>query len=285
MCMDDGDWESLLWAIEDGRCTPFLGAGACVPTLPTGRELALELAGTHGFPLGEREDLAKVSEFVAVQKVAMYPKHAVRQRLLQVEPPQFTGTEPHAVLARLPFSVYLTTNYVDFMAEALRQAMRNPRVEFCRWNDTPAVKYHPVALVKAFVPKATEPVVYHLHGHVDVPQSFVLTESDYIAFLAEIARRSVLPHQIEKALANRQLIFLGYGFGDWDFRVIFRGLVPAQDVACEGGVTVQLNTDDEASRNYLEQYFKDMELRVYWGTACEFAAELWRRWTERHGDH
>jgi hypothetical protein len=284
--MDDGDWDSLLWAIEDGRCTPFLGAGACVPTLPTGRELALELAKAHGFPLGDPEDLAKVSEFVAVRRKAMYPKYVVRRRLLEVESPEFTGSEPHAVLARLPFSVYLTTNYVDFMAEALRQAMRNPRVEFCRWNETPAVRHHPVELAKAFVPKVTEPVVYHLHGHIDVPQSFVLTESDYIAFLAEIGRRKkVLPHQIDKALANASLIFLGYGFGDWDFRVILRGLVTSQDVASEGGVTVQLNTDDEASRNYLEQYFDKMDLRVYWGTALDFAAELWSRWTERHGDH
>jgi hypothetical protein len=284
--MDDGDWDSLLWAIEDGRCTPFLGAGACVPTLPTGRELALELATAHGFPLDDPEDLAKVSEFVAVRRKAMYPKHWVRQRFRQIPPPEFTGSEPHAVMARLPISVYLTTNYVDFMAEALRGVMRNPRVEFCRWNETPAVRHHPVELQKAFVPRVTEPVVYHLHGHIDVPQSFVLTESDYIAFLAEIGRRkSVLPHQIDKALANASLIFLGYAFGDMDFRVILRGLVTAQDVASEGGVTVQLDTDDEASRSYFEQYFDKMDLRVYWGTASDFAAELWSRWTERRGDH
>jgi hypothetical protein len=150
-------------------------------------------------------------------------------------------------MARLPISVYLTTNYVDFMAEALRRVLRNPRVEFCRWNETPAVRHHPVELQKAFVPRVTEPVVYHLHGHIDVPQSFVLTESDYIFFLAEIGRRkSVLPHQIDKALANASLIFLGYAFGDTDFRVILRGLVTAQDVASEGGVTVQLDPDDEA---------------------------------------
>jgi hypothetical protein len=184
-------------------------------------------------------------------------------------------------MARLPIPVYITTNYVDYMAEALRQAYRNPRVDFCRWTATPAVKNHPSQLPRTFVPSAEEPVVYHLHGHVDVAQSLVLTETDYVSFLVELARRRLLPHQIEKALANGSLIFLGYGFRDWDFRVIFRGLVAAQESVRELGVTVQLDTDDEASRRYLENYFDELELRVYWGDARAFAKELNEKWEAR----
>ena len=156
-------------------------------------------------------------------------------------------------------------------------------MDFCRWTSTPAVKNHPSQLPKSFVPSALEPVVYHLHGHLDVAQSLVLTETDYVSFLVEIARRRVLPHQIEKALANSSLIFVGYGFRDWDFRVIFRGLVAAQESVRELGVTVQLETDDTASRNYLEKYFAEQDLRVYWGDARAFSAELGRRWEEWTG--
>jgi len=283
--VDEKVWEALLWAIEDGRCTPFLGAGACTPPLPTGQELALEWATKHGFPLGAGgDDLARVAEYVAIENSPMHPKHLVQKRLSQIAPPKFAGNEPHSVLARLPIPVYLTTNYCDFMAEALRQAKRNPRVDFCRWHTTPVVKHHPLQFSKAFVPTADEPIVYHLHGHIDVPQSYVLTETDYVTFLVEMARRSVIPHQIEKALANASLIFLGYGFGDWDLRVIFRGLVAGQDAVRDTGVTVQRQIDDDDSREYLQKYFGDMKLRVYWGDAFEFAEELWRRWTERHGD-
>ena len=231
--MDESAWEQLLWAIEDGRCTPFLGAGACAPPLPTGRELACEWAKAHGFPLvSGADDLARVAEFVALKENApMYPKYSIKQRLSEIEPPAFVGNEPHSVLARLPIPVYMTTNYTDFMARALRHVHRNPRVDFCRWSTTPAVKSHPLQFSKAFVPTALEPIVYHLHGHLDIPQSYVLTETDYVTFLVEISRRSVIPHQIEKALANAALIFVGYGFGDWDFRVIFRGLV-AEPTPC-----------------------------------------------------
>jgi hypothetical protein len=277
----ENDWEHLLWAIEEERCTPFLGAGACVPALPTGLALAREWSGEHGYPLADGDDLARVAEYLAVDQVPMAPKYAIRRRFREATPPTFDGDEPHAVMARLPIPVYLTTNYVDYMAEALRQVYRNPRVDFCRWTSTPAVKNHPSQLPKALVPSAKEPIVYHLHGHIDVPQSLVLTETDYVSFLVELTRRRLLPHQIEKALANSSLIFLGYGFRDWDFRVILRGLVAAQESVREFGVTVQLKTDDEPSRKYLEKYFGDLDLRVYWGDAREFALELGRRWKKR----
>jgi len=42
--MDDLEWTSLLGQIKAKRCTPFIGAGACVPVLPLGSILAEELA-------------------------------------------------------------------------------------------------------------------------------------------------------------------------------------------------------------------------------------------------
>ena len=281
--MNENDWEQLLWAIKEERCTPFLGAGACIPALPSGLELASEWSADHGYPLADGDDLARVAEYLAIEQVPMAPKHEIRRRFLQASPPAFAGDEPHAVMASLPIPVYLTTNYVDYMAAALRQVHRNPRVDFCRWTSTPAVKNHPSQLPKSFVPSALEPVVYHLHGHVDVAQSLVLTETDYVSFLVEMARRRVLPHQIEKALANSSLIFIGYGFRDWDFRVVFKGLVAASETARELGVTVQLETDDEASRKYLEKYFDEQDLRVYWGDARAFSAELRQRWDAWNG--
>src|SRR4029453_4711611 len=133
-CVDENDWDELLWAIEEERCTPFLGAGACVPALPTGLTLAREWTEEHGYPLPDSDDLARVAEYIAVEQVPMAPKHAIRRSFPAPTPPPFEGDEPPAVMARLPIPVYLTTNYVDYMAEALRKALRNPRVDFCRWT-------------------------------------------------------------------------------------------------------------------------------------------------------
>jgi hypothetical protein len=130
----DSDWQLLLRRISTGACTPFLGAGACDGTLPLGSELATRWAREHGYPLEDASDLARVAQYVGVhQDDAMYPKELVSSELLAASSPDFTvDTEPHAVLAALPLPIYMTTNYDDFMAEALRREGKQPRREICR---------------------------------------------------------------------------------------------------------------------------------------------------------
>jgi hypothetical protein len=90
-----------------------------------------------------------------------------------------------------------------------------------------------------------------------------------------------VPHQIQRALAGTSLLFVGYKLTDWDFRVLHRGLVMAGEQSLRRlSVTVQLRPTD-AAREYLDKYFGSMKVRVYWGTATEFVAELARRWNER----
>ena len=74
----------------------------------------------------------------------MYPKELICAELATAGPPDFGAEdEPHAVLAELPLPIYITTNYDDFMAAALRRAGKEPRREICRWNSSPAVREQP----------------------------------------------------------------------------------------------------------------------------------------------
>ena len=58
----------------------------------------------------------------------------VRQKYTQ--PPQFGNSgEPHSVLAGLPLSIVITTNYDDFMVRALKWKLKDARREICRWQD------------------------------------------------------------------------------------------------------------------------------------------------------
>jgi hypothetical protein len=47
-------------------------------------------------------------------------------------------------------------------------------------------------------------------------------------------------------------------------------------------VAVQLPYDDahpnKKAEEYITKYFDNMKVRVYWGTAKQFADELWKRW-------
>jgi hypothetical protein len=284
--LSEDDWQLLLGRIKSGNCTPFLGAGACAGTLPLGGDIAAAWAREFDYPLSDARDLARVAQFLAVRMGdAMAPKERISEEFQRFSAPAVVGEgEPHAVLAELPLPIFITTNYDGFMANALRRVRKDPLSEICRWNRSPAVKGEPVVLTSGFVPTPARPVVFHLHGRLEVPESLVLTEDDYLDFLVAVSREQrLLPHQIKKALAGASLLFIGYRLADWNFRVLHRGLVMAGESSLRRlSVTVQLRAAS-AERDYLEKYFGAMNVRVYWGDASDFAAELRERWGRFNG--
>jgi hypothetical protein len=175
----------------------------------------------------------------------------------------------------------MTTNYDDFMVQALRSRNKDPRQELCRWNKYIKHQQSVFASGTGFDPTSAHPVVFHLHGHSGVPESLVLAEGDYLDFLVNISRDGdLLPPRIQRALTGASPLFIGYSLEDWSFRVLFRGLVTSTESSLRRiSITVQLPSP-RASQEYLDKYFRKIDVRVYWGTAREFAAELGQRWRE-----
>jgi hypothetical protein len=278
------NWRLLVSRIASGNCTPFLGAGAAARTLPLGGDIALRWAEEYGYPLSDGGDLARVAQFIAVREDPMAPKEMLCAELKRYSVSDSgADDDPHSQVAELPLSVFITTNYDNLLFEALRAKGKDPRREICRWNTNPALVDVPKVLAPGLVPTPANPVVFHLHGHFDVPESLVLTEDDYLDFLVAVSRdEGLLPHQIQKALAGASLLFLGYRLADWNFRVLHRGLVMAGEQSLRRlSVNVQLPPADQQSRDYLEGYFGAMNVQVYWGTASEFARELREQLRER----
>lgn len=86
--------------------------------------------------------------------------------------------------------------YDDFMVYVLknRSMPRDSKREICRWNtlfeDMPSI----FESQPDFYPTIANPVVFYFHGHQEAPESIVLTEDDYLEFLANIARNlSLIP--------------------------------------------------------------------------------------------
>lgn len=287
--MEDYHWEILLDRIREQKCTPFLGAGAAVPALPLGSTIAEEWAREHGYPLGDSHDLARVAQFLAVKLDPVAPKEKIKRRLAGAGTPDFAAAdEPHGVLAALPLPLYLTTNFDGFMTAALRARGKDPRQELCRWNERLLARPSVFASPEAYEPGPDQPLVYHLHGHLDVVESLVLTEDDYFDFLVNIPQIGI-PPLIQGALSETSLLFVGYRLADWNFRVLFRGFVElTQSSDRRLSVTVQLpptlsqELRDRATE-YLSRYFDKKEIVVYWGTAQDFMGELWRRWNDTNG--
>ena len=239
--------------------------------------MAQEWAQKCNYPLEDSSDLARVAQFLAEQSDPRVPKEQILNQFFQnVRPPDFTEPdEPHGVLADLPLPVYMTTNYDDFMVQALKSRNKDPKRELCRWKknveDQPSI----FESQSGFNPTPANPVVFHLHGHDKVPESLVLTEDDYLDFLVNISRdETLLPPRIQEALAGASFLFIGYSLEDWSFRVLFRGF---QTGLRRISVAVLLPPASSEEYRYMEQSFNRMDLRVYWGTAREFSKELRQR--------
>jgi len=93
--------------------------------------------------------------------------------------------------------------------------------------------------------------------------------------------------RIRRALTDASLLFLGYRIADWDFRVLFRGLVSYLEKSISRShISVQIAPagktaalpQQEKAQDYLDDYYGELKIRVYWGTCREFAGELAQRW-------
>lgn len=287
------DWNLLLNRIKTGKCTPFLGAGACYGVLPLGSTIAEEWARKLDYPMDDCSDLARVAQYLAVKTDSMRPKEWLIDKFEGVKPPDFTNPfEPHSVLADLPLPIYITTNYDNFMTQALMSRNKNPVQEVCRWNERirSRRKGKPSAQKSASRVQVSDqnPIVFHLHGHIELAESMVLTEDDYLDFLVNVSRNEdILPPRIQEAMAGTSLLFLGYRLSDWNFRVLFRSIVGYLERSISRAhISVQLapvktGTSDEQRQkvqNFLQDYFGGQRIRVYWGTCQEFAEELRTRW-------
>jgi hypothetical protein len=290
---DEREWERLVEQIHDGDCTPFLGAGACSPTLPTAAVLSRQWAENYDYPLDDEASLHEVMQYASIiEGDPVTIKQRVARELAAFGEPDYTNPgSPHTLLARFPIKVYLTTNYDDFMTRALVRSGKRPVTAVCPWYRG-AEDDEDTKLPRAYQPQSDHPLVYHLHGSFRYPASLVLAEQDYVEFLVNLAKdlgqdaRRVVPTQILLALTRQPLLFVGYSLRDWSFRMLFHGFVEAvASSQARRHVSVQLTPEAdgndhktrERAEDYLTRYFAKLNISVYWGSAEEFCAELGRR--------
>jgi len=94
--LDDNDWKLLLHRIKEGRCTPFLSAGAAFPVLPLGRDVAEQWSTEHSYPLADKGDLPRVAQYLATNFDPMFPKERLAESFRKCAPPDFSARdEPH----------------------------------------------------------------------------------------------------------------------------------------------------------------------------------------------
>jgi hypothetical protein len=309
-------WPTLLNSIRQGRCTPILGPGLVEGLLGSSRELAQSWARAYNFPLApyQRDDLPQVAQYVAINQdeafvrdqLAAYVRAELLRRYGAGLPENLrTDTapldqlveavglrrwetdmdEPHRVLSRLPFPLYITANSDELLARALARTGKDPQVILCPWNEELAARSDSAYDEQT---TAAKPLVYHLLGSLREPDSLVLTEDNYFDYLIGVTlNRKLIPHVVGRALTDSSLIFLGFKLTDWNFRVLFRTIMslPGRTLQKKHThIAVQIDPDadralePERARDYLKDYFHYADINIFWGSVEDFVKELNRQW-------
>jgi hypothetical protein len=279
--------------MKKGEIVPFLGAGvnfgarppgatwseATANYLPSGAELSRYLAGKVSFPSQDPHDLsdlAKVSSYYA----EMLGRRRLRERLGQLFCHEFNLCDIHTYLAEVAAHMPLlivTTNYDNLIEFAFNKAGRayDRVIHPTDRKDVEAPvlwwKYgatEPIAVEPNILPidLKTTTVIYKMHGTVDCIlrewDSYVITEDDYVDFLARMMSRIAVPAPFMRHFKTRNLLFLGCGLNDWNVRVILKNLettFPSGDVPAAGQV------EESGLRAWAIQF-----------CPSEFEVELWR---------
>jgi DNA-binding SARP family transcriptional activator len=251
--------EAIKEALVAGRLVVVLGPGVNAreaagngDALPVRDELATRLADVFGCPPDHARELTKVAQFVAVTR-GVGPLYDELHALLEGE---HAPGPVHRFLAELPpvlrergvaQPLIVTTNYDRALEHAFREAgepvdvvtyvsLGRDRGRFLHRTAEGDVRMITTPNAYAEVPLDERPVLLKIHGEVDLEpareaESFVVSEDDYIGYLAETGIAGVLPVTVAARLRRSHFLFLGYGLVDWSFRVFLQRLWPDEQPA------------------------------------------------------
>jgi hypothetical protein len=261
-------------ALLEGRVVPFFGAGVNLcgrpdktgfehgRYLPSGSELAEEIAESYESDSAPARDLLQVAQFVAT----MEGDAVLYENLRAIFDANYPPTAAHDFFARLPARLraqkcprtrdqrrrrllIVTTNYDDvleraFMAKGERFhvvsyiAMGPDRGKFLHFAppkpepdkpDPPPPEPVVVHGPEEYQGLQDElPVVLKIHGAIDRTHeerdSYVITEDDYIDYLTRTEVTRLLPNPLPAQLQNSRFLFLGYSLKDWNLRAMVHRL-------------------------------------------------------------
>lgn len=232
------DVKQVAEAMLAGRVVPVLGAEV--------GELARRLFERFELPAGESAELTRVAQYVTLMRGAGPLYDELHEQLKATTAPtsihRFFAAMPTLLRERgAPHQLVVTTSYDLGLEQAFLDAGEQfdvvsylasgpHRGKFChlapdgtaRVIDVPNRYATELALER-------RTVILRLHGGVDRAddrawESFVVTEDDYIGYMAHSDIAKAIPVSLAAQLRRSHFLFLGYGMRDWNLRVVLNRL-------------------------------------------------------------
>jgi SIR2-like domain len=305
---DDRHYTEVIETLVDGRVTPFLGAGVNLAVvgrpkpvpwergryLPSGTELAEELAARFRYPFaeGEQPDLLRIAQYAAVAR----DMGTLYDRLRDLFDADYPPTAVHEFFARLPGlleqrgyprrnQLIVTTNYDDALERAFRtEGVPYDLVWYMADGETRGMFWQwphggePEPIVDPSTSQLStdaRTVILKIHGAVDREDaerdSFVITEDHYIDYLTrtEISR---VPARLAQTLKTTSFLFLGYSMRDWNMRVLMYRIWGAQKLRRESW-SIQYDATEIEKEFWAERG----KVEIHNISLLDYIAELERR--------
>ncbi len=226
--------EQVAEALRAGRLVPVLGTNVA--------ELATQLADRFEYPPSEASDLTRVAQYVALTKgsgplydelhamlAAGVPPTDVHRFFASLPPLLRESGVPHMLLVTTSYDLALEQAFLDageeFDVVSYVASGRN-RGRFCHVQPDGTARIVDVPNTYATeLSLERRTVILKLHGGVDLTparalESFVVTEDDYIDYLAYGDVIGAVPVALAAKLRRSHFLFLGYGMRDWNLRLV-----------------------------------------------------------------
>jgi hypothetical protein len=270
--MRDADWASLVFAVEQGRCTLMLGPYA-VSGVFEGERLPVHVALARYVKDQLGPDYAHLDAWKPSSVAqAVLADHGAGALLTWVRQFYDVFDGDYGLLrdlAALPFELVINSSPGLSAHKVFLEA--KPRTYSDFYDHTaPGRPEMPDPSIEA-------PVVYHLYGSLDQPSSLILSDSDRLDFLvAVISNEPPLPPKLRSTLCDpeRSFLFLGFDLGQWQFRVLLHVL--ARDAPRYKSFALELAGPplDAETRDF---YWAGHKIHFITGDLAAFAGELRRR--------
>jgi hypothetical protein len=117
------------------------------------------------------------------------------------------------------FPLIITTNYDQLFENALASVGKQPHVTV----------YSPdrFTMTRDYNPTPEQPFLFKIHGDIDMHDSLVVTDEDYIQFVMRMTDRepfNPVPETFAYHLKRWPTLFLGYSLMDYNLRLLFKSL-------------------------------------------------------------
>jgi DNA-binding SARP family transcriptional activator len=279
-------------ALLAGRLVSVLG-----PSGPSenGSDLATRLAETFDCPPEHRGDLTRVSQYVAVTQGIgpLYDElHALFLESVEPGPVErfLASLPPVARAAGSEHQLVVSTGYGAALERAFDDAgeevdvvtyvaIGSKRGKFIHRRPDGAETLVAVPNTYADISLSERPVILKIHGEVDPRperdrESFVVSEDDYIGYLAQTDLANVVPVTLAAKLRRSHLLFIAYPVVEWSLRVFLHRTFGDQPISYRSWAVVP------GARPIQREFWRHRGVHLHDVELEDFVSDLSRRLAE-----